>query len=465
MNTLLPIFLKLEEKPCLVVGGGKVARQKVQQLLESKASVTVIAPDAGRSIQVLAKTGVIELLSRRYKSGDVGGYSLVIGATDHETTNEQVFREALRRGIPVDIVDQPERRTFYMAAIHQEGDLKIAVSTNGKSPALGQLIRNKIKEEFGQEYGGLLDKLGQDRQKIMDTISDPVKRVRILKERARKEFQQLTEVDEDGYKNSSPGHLTKGKVYLVGAGPGDPGLITVKGLNSIENADVIFYDALIHDDLLRHARNQAELIYVGKTPGNHHYDQETINQMLIENAQRGRMVVRLKGGDPFLFGRGGEEAEALFQAHVPFEVVPGVTAGVAAPAYVGIPLTHRGYSSTVSFVTGHFSRSEIHAINWDCLSKSVDTLVIYMGVRNLPNIVTELVAGGQSVRTPVAVIHRGTYEDQEVVVGTLEDIVNLTNEAGIKPPAIIVVGDTVKLHSKLDWNKNQTIPIPDARYP
>lgn len=462
MNTLFPIFLRLEEKPCLVVGGGRVARQKVQQLLESKASVTVIAPDADRSIQMLAKTGVIKLLRRRYKRGDVGGNSLVIGATGHETINEQVFREALSRGIPVNIVDQPDRCTFYMASIHRQGDLKIAVSTNGKNPALGQLIRNKIKEEFGLEYGRLLDKLSLDRQEIVDRVSDPGKKVRILKDMAWEEFQQLTRVNEAGDKKNSDGHFTKGKVYLVGAGPGDPDLITVKGLNSIGNADVIFYDALIHDRLLRHARKQAELICVGKKPENHRFDQETIDQMLIENAERGRMVVRLKGGDPFLFGRGGEEAEALTKARIPFEVIPGVTAGVGATAYAGIPLTHRDHSSTVSFVTGHLSGSENRMIRWDYLSKSADTLVIYMGVRNLPNIVTELVAGGRSVETPVAVIYRGTYEDQKVVIGTLENIVNLTCEAGIRPPAITVVGNVVKLHSKLHRNKNQTVRTQDV---
>ncbi|MBM7704665.1 uroporphyrinogen-III C-methyltransferase [Metabacillus iocasae] len=242
-----------------------------------------------------------------------------------------------------------------------------------------------------------------------------------------------------------------GKVYLVGAGPGDPDLITVKGLRCIQEADVILYDRLVNKKLLEHAKSDADLIYCGKLPNYHTLKQETINSFLVKYAKKGKVVTRLKGGDPFIFGRGGEEAEALVNNGVSFEVVPGITSGVAAPAYAGIPVTHRDYSASFAFVTGHRKEVEDEEIRWESLAKGVDTLAIYMGVRNLPYICEQLLRYGKSANTPIALIHWGTCETQRTVTGTLSNIVEVVQKEKIENPSMIIIGEVVKLHSKLSW--------------
>ncbi|WP_459914277.1 uroporphyrinogen-III C-methyltransferase [Desulfocicer niacini] len=249
-----------------------------------------------------------------------------------------------------------------------------------------------------------------------------------------------------------------GKVYLIGAGPGDPGLITVKAAKCIKNADVVVYDYLASPVLLKYADKNAEIIYVGKKGGDHTLTQDKINELLAQKAEQGHVVARLKGGDPFIFGRGGEEAETLIERKIPFEVVPGVTSAVAAPAYAGIPLTHRDYTSSVSLITGHEDPlKEASSIKWDCLAKSGSTLVFLMGVKNLPNIVTQLVKNGKSAQTPVALVRWGTTTLQETVSGTLKDIVNKVKKARLKPPAIIVVGEVVSLREKMQWFENRPL--------
>lgn len=249
-----------------------------------------------------------------------------------------------------------------------------------------------------------------------------------------------------------------GKVYLIGAGPGDPGLITVKAAECIKNADVVVYDYLASPALLAYADQNAEIIYVGKKGGDHTLTQDKINELLAQKAKQGHVVARLKGGDPFIFGRGGEEAETLIQQKIPFEVVPGVTSAVAAPAYAGIPLTHRDYTSSVSLITGHEDPLKAESsIQWDCLAKSGSTLVFLMGVKNLPNIVTQLIKNGKAPRTPVALVRWGTTTLQETVSGTLENIVDKVKEARLKPPAVIVVGEVVALREKMQWFENRPL--------
>jgi uroporphyrinogen III methyltransferase/synthase len=243
-----------------------------------------------------------------------------------------------------------------------------------------------------------------------------------------------------------------GKVYLIGAGPGDPGLITVKGLECVKKADVIIYDYLANERILEHRRPEAELIYVGKQGSRHTLPQEDINALIIRKAKEGRIVARLKGGDPFIFGRGGEEAEDLVDSGIPFEVVPGVTAATAVPSYAGIPLTHREHTASVAFVTGHEDPTKPESkVHWDRIATGIGTLVFFMGMKNLQNIVDNLVSHGRSADTPVALIQWGTRTDQRVVTGTLKDIVNKVKEARLGPPAIIVVGEVVKLREKLNW--------------
>lgn len=245
--------------------------------------------------------------------------------------------------------------------------------------------------------------------------------------------------------------MKQGKVFLVGAGPGDPDLITVKGLRAIQAADVILYDRLINDDLLQAAKTNAQLVYCGKLPNDHWMRQEAINQFLIKHVKNGKVVTRLKGGDPFVFGRGGEEAEALAKHDIPFEIIPGITAGIAVPAYAGIPVTHREHSSSFALVTGHRHTNSSDHIHWESLAKGIDTVVFYMGVKNLPTIQEKMLEHGRDEMTPVAFIHWGTTKDQRTLIGTLGNIVEKVREENVKNPAIIVIGDVVTLSNQLTW--------------
>ncbi len=254
------------------------------------------------------------------------------------------------------------------------------------------------------------------------------------------------------------------KVYLVGAGPGDPDLITVKGMRCIQQADVILYDRLVNPDLLAYARDDADLIYCGKLPGNHTMHQETISYSLVHHAKRGKKVVRLKGGDPFVFGRGGEEAEVLVKHGVPFEIVPGITAGIAGPAYAGIPVTHRDCSASFAIVTGHRQKGEEDTVKWENLAKGIDTLAIYMGVANLGYIREQLIRYGKAPETPVALIETASFRTQRTVVTTLADAAEKAEAERVKNPCMIVVGEVVKYHESLSWweKKAEEIPVSEA---
>ncbi|MGD6962553.1 uroporphyrinogen-III C-methyltransferase [Fictibacillus phosphorivorans] len=242
-----------------------------------------------------------------------------------------------------------------------------------------------------------------------------------------------------------------GKVYLVGAGPGDPGLITVKGLRCIQEADVILYDRLVNKELLSYAKTDCDLIYCGKLPNYHFMKQETINSFLVKHAQKGKVVTRLKGGDPFVFGRGGEEAETLAKSRIPFEVIPGITSGIAAPAYAGIPVTHRNIASSYAVVTGHRKKGEEDELKWESLANGIDTLAIYMGVGNLGYICEQLTKNGKSKETPVALVQWGSLESQRTVTGTLDTIEDIVVNEQIENPSMIIVGEVVRLRSELKW--------------
>lgn len=451
MNTHFPIFLNLENKPCLVVGGGKVACQKVHQLLESKATLTVIAPKVSNRIEKLAQQNSITLKLQPYKSGDVKHYTLVIGATDDQTVNQKIYADAVVHNIPVNIVDQPSYCTFYMASVHHQGDLKIALSTNGRSPTVGQFIRDQISKKFGPEYAELLVRLGIYRGKILKTEPNLEKRQRILKTRALNELERL-------HKNGNI-ESTKNKVVLVGAGPGDPELISVKGLKVIQAADVIYYDSLINPQLLKYADENAELISVGKI-GKHKCKQTDINQVLIKAAKSGKNVVRLKSGDPFIFGRGGEEIQLLAKENIPFEVIPGISSGIGAPANKNIPLTHRDLASTVLFVTGHECMKNNKKVDWKSIAELGGTIVIFMGVKSLSKITSNLIQNGLDKKTPAAIIQNGTFKNERIITGTILNLGIKAKKAAINPPALIIIGEVVSMHKNLTKQKKEALPYP-----
>jgi len=439
MNTLYPIFLKLENQPVLIVGGGTVAEQKLNSLLGTGAGISVISPEVTESMATLLERHGFPLLRRKYQTGDAEGFSLVIGATNDRAAQEEIYRDARSKSIPVNIVDVPDLCTFYLSSVFHKGDLKIAVSTNGKSPTLGKFIRDKIRDEFAEGYSELLDTLGDIRPHVHASFPDYEKRKDVLKQIVRTELTRV----RDRRILPEPSGTKAGRVFLIGAGPGDPELITVKGLRILSSADVLIHDSLVSDQLVERAPRKAEKIYVGKRAGLHCMNQRDINDLLIRKARQGGTVVRLKGGDPFVFGRGAEEVEALRKAGILVEIVPGITAGTGVPASIGIPLTNRKMSSSVVFATGHEDPEKGgERIDWKNLS-SADTIVVYMGIRRIGSLVGQWLSNGLPPSKPVAVILAGTLPEEIIITGTLETIVGLVNEHNGDLPGLIVVGETV----------------------
>jgi len=444
MNTLYPLFMNIEHRPVLVVGGGTVAEQKLKGLLEANADITVLAPHVTETIEGFAKNNKVRLLLRKYMRDDVKGFFIVVGATSNRSVQEEIFNDAQVHAIPVNIVDVPHLCTFYLSSIFQNGNLKIAVSTNGQSPTLGKIIRDKIKTEFSDGYPELLETIGDMRPDVRNSLPDYESRKKFYEHVVRSELQRLSHSIGTRSILKTVDSLRCGKVYLIGAGPGDPELITVKGMKILSNADVILYDALVNETLLSFAPNSSEKIFVGKRASMHCRRQEEINELLILKAGEGKCVVRLKGGDPFIFGRGGEELEALYNMGIEVEVVPGITAGIGVPTSLGVPLTHRQDSSSIVFLTGHEDPAKSdERIDWQSISH-IDTIVIYMGVKKLRSIVESLLHYGVSPSKPIAIIFGGTLPEETVISGTLQDIEEKCRDLSVFSPGLIIIGSVVR---------------------
>jgi uroporphyrin-III C-methyltransferase/precorrin-2 dehydrogenase/sirohydrochlorin ferrochelatase len=451
MTAFYPVFLNLRGRHAVVVGGGAVAEQKVRGLLAAGAHVTVVSPETTPGLGDLAARGSVEVRRRPYRTGDLLGVWLAIAATDDRAANATVWAEAEQEGVLLNAVDDVDHCNFIAPAIHREGDITVAVSTAGKSPALAARLRDRIGRLIGRAEARLCELLGELRPELAERVPDTRARTalwyRIVDsdaigfmqrgdtEGARRRVRELAAGRSGG---GAPG-----VVYLVGAGPGDPGLITTKGLELLRSADIVVYDRLVPAALVAEAPPSAERVFVGKYPHGTGADQPDINALLVDRARQGRTVVRLKGGDPFVFGRGAEECEALRAAGVPFQLVPGVTAATAVPAAAGIPVTHRRLASAFAVVTGHEcdGRSDL---DWEALAR-MPTLVVLMGLHALPEITHRLVANGARSDTPAAVIASGTLPAQRVVVGTLATIAALATQAGLEPPATVVVGEVVQV--------------------
>ena len=470
MTAFYPVFLDLRGRRAVVIGGGAVAEQKVHGLVGAGAHVTVVSTDVTPALGALARRNAIEHKRRPYRRGDLKGAWLAIAATDDRGTNGAVWAEAEQLGVPLNAVDDLEHCSFIAPAVHREGDITVAVSTAGKSPALAVRLRQRIARLVGRAEARLCELLGELRpglaERVPDTrartalwysivdsdVIDFVRRGDIEGARGRIGDLVRQAVAVPRLKpgpdttlplravphraHSSEWEYQTGVVYLVGAGPGDPGLITAKGLELLRSADVVVYDRLVSPALVAQAPAEAERILRGT-------DQQDVNALLIDRAREGLNVVRLKGGDPFVFGRGAEECEALAAAGVSYEVIPGVTSAVAVPAAAGIPVTHRRVASGFAVVAGHEcdGRSDL---DWEALSR-MPTLVVLMGLAALPDVVARLRAQGAPADAPVAVIASGTLPEQRTVVGTLDDIVELVDAAGLDPPATIVIGEVVRV--------------------
>ncbi|HHB92443.1 MAG TPA: uroporphyrinogen-III C-methyltransferase [Thioploca sp.] len=454
----LPIFLNICNQPGLVVGGGTIATRKVELLLRAQAIVTVVAPQLTEQLVEWASVGRITHQASNFELTDLHQYRIVIAATDDEMVNEQVSQLAQTQGIPVNVVDQPQLCTFIMPSIIDRSPVQIAVSTGGASPVLARLLRSRLESVIPANYGKLAEFVASFRNKVKQHLSFNERRRFWEKVLQGSIAESLLAGNKDIATQAIEKLLTKtadepdgqGEVYLVGGGPGDPDLLTFRALRLMQQADVVLYDRLVSEGVLNLVRFEAERIYVGKAPTNHVVPQYEINKLLIKLAKQGKRVLRLKGGDPFLFGRGGEEIETLMDEGIPFQIVPGITAATGSSAYAGIPLTHRDHAQSCMFVTGHLKDNTMN-LNWTALSQPNQTVVIYMGLRGLPIITKELIKHGMPANKPAALIQKATTQDQRVLIGNIETLPDIVAKADIKLSSIIIIGDVVKLRKKLDW--------------
>lgn len=451
----LPLFHKLQDRPVLVIGGGEVALRKARLLSDAGACLRVVAPEIRSELQALAGAGGIFL--RGYASSDLQGVALVIAATDDVPLNAQISADAQALGIPVNVVDAPALCSVIFPAIVDRSPLIVAVSSGGDAPVLARLIRAKIETWIPATYGQLANLGKRFREQVKQLFPD-VQQRRVFWEDVfqgqiaesvfagkPEEAERLLEARVAG---AAPRAL--GEVYLVGAGPGDPDLLTFRALRLMQQADVVLYDRLVAPAIIELCRRDAERIYVGKRRADHAVPQEQINQLLIDLARQGKRVLRLKGGDPFIFGRGGEEIEQLAAEDIPFQVVPGITAASGCAAYAGIPLTHRDHAQSVRFVTGHLKDGSSN-LPWQDLVAPGQTLVFYMGLVGLPGICEQLIAHGRSGATPAALVQQGTTQNQRVFTGTLETLPELVAEHEVHAPTLVIVGEVVTLRDKLAW--------------
>jgi len=455
----LPIFLKVEDRKCLVVGGGKVAARKVTLLKRAGAHITIVSPQLCDEVHALLEQGGMTHVAREFQDRDLDDCVLVIAATDAKAVNRRISELANAQRIPVNTVDSPDLCSFIMPSMIDRSPVQIAVSTGGASPVLARLLRSRLESFIPAAYGRLAQLVDDYRERVKQRFKVPDQRryfwENILQgrvaellfagheEKARTALQEAID-DTDAHYNDP------GEVYLVGAGPGDPDLITFRALRLMQQADVVVYDRLVSEPVLDMVRRDAELIYAGKARDQHTLSQESINQLLVRLAREGKRVLRLKGGDPFIFGRGGEEIETLAGEGIPFQVVPGITAASGCASYAGIPLTHRDYAQSCIFVTGHLKDGSVD-LDWERLAKPAQTIVFYMGLHSIPAISRELVAHGLPETTPVALVQQGTTRDQRVYIETLGSMQDLAERETLKPPTIIIVGEVVSLHEKLSW--------------
>ncbi|WP_339488541.1 siroheme synthase CysG [Pseudomonas sp. EL_65y_Pfl2_R95] len=453
----LPLFHKLKDRLVLVVGGGEVAVRKARLLADAGARLRVVAPDIRAELSEMVEAGNGELLLRGYLAEDLAGVTLVIAASDDEPLNAQISEQAQALGIPVNVVDAPALCSVIFPAIVDRSPLIVAITSGGDAPVLARLMRAKIETWIPSTYGqlaGLAKKFRAQVKALLPNVQqrrvfwEDVFQGQIAESVFAGKLHEGERLLAEKVAGSTPQML--GEVYLVGAGPGDPDLLTFRALRLMQQADVVLYDRLVAPAIIELCRRDAERIYVGKQRADHAVPQDQINQRLVDLAKQGKRVLRLKGGDPFIFGRGGEEIEELAAQGIPFQVVPGITAASGCAAYAGIPLTHRDHAQSVRFVTGHLKDGSSD-LPWSELTASSQTLVFYMGLVGLPVICQQLIAHGRAASTPAALIEQGTTQNQRVYTGTLADLPQLVADHEVRAPTLVIVGEVVQLREKLAW--------------
>ena len=468
----LPIFLQMHGRPAVVVGGGHVAARKVELLIRSGARVSVIAPELFDDLRGRVDAGSVVHVSAQFDPSQLDTAELVVAATSSREINAAVSRAARERRIPVNVVDDPELSTFIFPALVDRSPIIVAVSSAGRAPVLARWLREQIEALLPARLGALARFMGARRKAVKTALRPAARRpfwerivrgfvgARVL---SGDESQAQKAFDRELYtshltSSAATGGRGLGEVYLIGAGPGDPDLLTLRALQLLQQADVVLYDRLVPEAILDRARREAQRVFVGKQPGESS-TQDRINQWLVDHAMQGLRVARLKGGDPLVFGRGGEEIEVLAAHGIPYVVVPGVTAALGAAAAAGIPLTHRMASQSVTFVTGHVLDDD--TLDWRRLATTHQTVVFYMGVAQLARIADKLRDAGAAADLPVAVVERATLPEQRVLRGVLSTIAEVASAAGVKPPALLIVGEVVAF-AGAEALLSMTVPEPGA---
>jgi uroporphyrin-III C-methyltransferase / precorrin-2 dehydrogenase / sirohydrochlorin ferrochelatase len=455
----LPIFMNMRGRVALVVGGGEVAARKAALLLEAGAKVNVVAPVLGSTLTQWRDQGRLRHRVGQFSPQDLDDCTVAIAGTDDRAVNQRVSALAQERRIPVNVVDQPDLCTFIMPSIVDRAPVMVAVSTGGASPVLARLLRARLETIIPAAYGRLASLVEKFRDRVKRRFKTTGQRRAFWEQVLQGPIAEMVFAGQDkaaeealqaALADSAPAEPLRGEVYLVGAGPGDPDLLTFRALRLMQQADVVVYDRLVAPPILDLVRRDAERIYAGKERDNHALPQEDINHLLVRLAKEGKRVLRLKGGDPFIFGRGGEEISTLADERIPFQVVPGITAATGCAAYAGIPLTHRDYAQSCVFATGHLQDGTVN-LDWSVLARPRQTVVFYMGLHGTEILCRELIHHGMPPTMPVAMVQQGTTPRQRVLIGTLETLADLVKAGDVKPPTLIIVGEVVKLHEKLAW--------------
>ncbi|MEM7540283.1 MAG: siroheme synthase CysG [Pseudomonadota bacterium] len=457
----LPIFLDLRTTRVVVIGGGETALRKIRLLSKCGAQITCVAPQVEDSIRRLDN---VEIRDEEYNRDALAGARLVVAATDDQDTNSSVARDARQQGLLVNVVDAPQLCDFIMPSILDRSPVVVAISSGGEAPVLARVLRAKLETLIPQAYGELAAFLGAYRDRIKATITDFGARRRFWEQAVEGSIGELIFAgDHEAAAKELDRHLSDpgsgaqiGDVALVGTGPGDPDLLTFRALRLMQRADLVIYDRLVPDSITDLCRRDARRIYAGKARSEHTLKQSEINALMIAEARKGNRVVRLKGGDPFVFGRGGEEIEGLAGSQIPFQVVPGITAAMGSAAYAGIPLTHRDFADSVLFITGH-SSSDGLAIDQRLLTAERQTIAIYMGLDTLSRLCATLIENGISPERPSAIISAGTTDKQRVLESTVAELCDPQASAHMSSPAMIIIGEVVSLRKKLRWFED-TIP-------
>jgi uroporphyrin-III C-methyltransferase/precorrin-2 dehydrogenase/sirohydrochlorin ferrochelatase len=452
----LPLLHRATDISFIIFGGGQVAQRKVQTLLKFNCSVRIISPEINPYLTQLVEAGKLQHVCCLAQESQVEANHCIVAATNDKAVNQQIVQWAREKQCLISAADAPQNSDFIFPAIIDRNPVTIAISSSSQSPALTRYLRNQLESLIPSRIPQLAKFVSNLRVSLRNSVATSIERQKLWRSLMSSAMPNLVLAgkEEQAYKVSQQvigGDNSIGQVFLVGAGPGDPELLTLKAVRLIQQADIVFYDRLVSPAIMEYCNPNAEMHYIGKAKSDHAVPQEGINQLLVDHAKLGKTVLRLKGGDPFIFGRGGEEIETLAEQDVPFQVVPGITAASGCSSYAGIPLTHRDYAQSVRFVTGHLKDGTAN-LPWQELIHPQQTLVIYMGLTGIRHISQQLINHGMPESTPIALIEKGTQPEQKVYTSTLKEIGSVIESTEISAPTLTIIGDVVNLHEKLNWS-------------